>query len=107
MFSSDSASYGTDKTFDGHQSRRAPGARFGNLSLSVFGNHLDSYGQPMSYGTATLVGGGGTAVTGFTKDKDPTGADRVIVSAYGMDHTVQDVGKLRPFTISAATRGWR
>lgn len=96
VFSSDFKLYGTDKTFDGHQEQASAGARFGNLSLSVFGNHLDSYGQPMSYGTATLVGGGGgTAVTGFTKDKDPTGADRVIVSAYGMDHTVQDVGKLR------------
>lgn len=88
--------YGTDETFDGHQEQASAGARFGNLTVSLFGNHLDSKGQPMSFGTATRdPGAGGTAVTGYHRDKDPTGADRVIVSAYGMDHTIQDVGKLR------------
>ena len=95
-FSENFKLYGTDRTFDGHQEQVSGGLRTGNLSISLFGNHLDSYGHPMSFGTATYVGGGGgTPVTGFYKDKDPTGADRVIVSGYGMDHTVQDVGKIR------------
>lgn len=95
-FSSHFKLYGTDGTFDGHQEQASAGARFGDWSISLFGNHLDSHGQPMSFGTARRnPGAGGTAVTGYYKDKDPTGADRVIVSGYGMDHSVQDVGKLR------------
>lgn len=78
--------YGTNETFDGHQEQASAGARFGDWSISLFGNHLDSHGQPMSFGTARRnPGAGGTAVTGYYKDKDPTGADRIIVSGYGMD----------------------
>lgn len=96
VFSENFKLYGTDETFDGHQEQASAGVRVGNLSLSLLANHLDSHGHPMSFGTATLVGGGGgTPVTGFYKDKDPTGANRVIVSGYGMDHSIQDVGKLR------------
>ncbi|MBI2308142.1 MAG: TonB-dependent receptor [Rhodocyclales bacterium] len=96
VFSQHFKLYGTDETFDGHQEQASAGARFGNLSLSLFGNHLDSKGQPMSFGTATRdPGAGGAAVTGYHRDQDPTGADRVIVSGYGMDHSIQDIGKLR------------
>jgi iron complex outermembrane recepter protein len=96
VFSSHFKLYGTDETFDGHQEQAAAGARFGNLSLSLFGNHLDSKGQPMSFATATRTTPGvGTAVSGYFKDKDPTGAERIVVGAYGMDHTVQDIGKVR------------
>lgn len=105
-FGSNFKLYGTDKTFDGHQEQVSAGARFGDWSLSVYGNHLDSHGQPMSFGTARRnPGAGGTAVTGYVKDKDPTGADRVIVSGYGMDHSIQDIGKLRlAYDFSPGTR---
>jgi len=106
VFSSHYKQYGTSETFDGHQEQASAGARFGDWTVSVFGNHLDSHGHPMSFGTARRnPGAGGTAVSGYYKDKDPTGADRVIVSAYGMDHSVQDVGKIRlAYDFSPGTR---
>lgn len=97
VFSSDYKLYNSDVSAYGHQEQASGGFRVGNLTVNLLGNHLDSRGQPMSFATATRAtsGSGGTAVSGYVVDKDPTGAQRVIVGAYGMDHTVQDVGKIR------------
>src|SRR5574343_1620061 len=115
VFSSDYKLYNSDVSAYGHQEQASGGFRVGNLTVNLLGNHLDSRGQPMSFATATRASGaGGTAVSGYVVDKDPTGAQRVIVGAYGMDHTVQDVGKIRlaydfaPGTRLAVTYGeWR
>lgn len=97
VFSSNFKLYNTDMTSHGHQEQGSGSVRVGNLSISMLATHLDSYGQPMSFATAAKAtsGSGGTPVTGYQIDKDPTGAERVILGAYGMDHTVQDVGKIR------------
>jgi iron complex outermembrane receptor protein len=115
-FSSHFDLYNTKMTAHGHQEQGSGSVRSGNLSISMLATHLDSYGQPMSFATASKAtsGSGGTPVSGYVIDKDPTGAERVIVGAYGMDHTVQNVGKVRvaydfsPDTRLAFTFGeWR
>lgn len=113
-FSSSFKLYNTDMTAHGHQEQGSGAARIGNFTISMLASHLDSYGQPMSFATATRGGSGGSAVTGAVVDHDPTGAARVVVGAYGMDHSLQDVGKLRlayefaPGTRLAFTFGeWR
>ena len=89
--------YGTDMTAYGHQEQASGGFRVGGLSVSLMANHLDSRGQPMSFATATKAtsGAGSVAYSGHTVDQDPSGVQRVIVGATNIDHTIQDVGKIR------------
>ena len=78
--------------------------RFDSVPLA---NHLDSRGQPMSFATATRAnsGAGSVPYSGHTVDRDPTGAQRVIVGATSIDHTVQDVGKIRLVMTSGRKAG--
>ena len=98
-FSEKFALYGSRGTFDGHQEQATLGGSAGNWSWSVLGNHLDSYGHPMSFATANAsginAGGGDTVVSGYRTDRDASNRLRYIWGAYGMDHTIQDVGKVR------------
>ncbi len=88
--------YGTDEVNNGAHGSASIGNKFGDWSLWVSGDHLDSHGHPMSFGTATLkAGAGGTVVSGAYKDTDQTGAARVIAGGYSIDHTVQDNGKIK------------
>lgn len=99
VFSQDFKLYGTDATFDGHQEQVTLGGRAGNLSWSLFANHIDSRGQPMSFANSaastTPAGGADTAVTGYHEDTDTKGNRRLIFGATSIDRTVQDVGKVR------------
>lgn len=100
--------YGTKGTFDGHQEQGSLGGRSGNWSWNVFGNHIDSLGHPMSFATAKVsdgVAGAGTPVTGYYADRDASGNPRYVWGAYSLDHTIQDVGKLRvAYDFSPSTR---
>ena len=88
--------YGTNATYNNTAGSAAIGDRIGDWSFWVSGDHLDSHGQPMSFGTAKLSPGtGGTALTGAYFDRDATGAARVITGGYGIDHTIQDNGKVK------------
>src|SRR5574343_6705 len=89
--------YGTDMTAYGHQEQASGGFRGGGLTVSLMANHLDSRAQPMSFATATRAtsGAGSVPYSGYTVHKDPSGVQRVIVGATSIDHTVQDVGKIR------------
>lgn len=90
--------YGTDDSYGGHQEQALVGGRSGNLSWTLFANHLDSKGQPQSFATAavsTAAPGASTVVTGAHRDRDASGNGRVIYGATSQDHTVQDIGKLR------------
>lgn len=89
--------YGTDMTAHGHQEQASGGFRVGGLTVSLLANHLNSRAQPMSFATATRAtsGAGSVPYSGHTVDKDPSGVQRVIVGATSIDHTVQDVGKIR------------
>lgn len=99
--------YGTDMTAYGHQAQASGGFRVGGLTVSLMANHLDSRGQPMSFATASKVtsGSGSVPYTGYTVDRDPSGVQRVIVGATSIDHTIQDVGKIRlAYDFSPETR---
>lgn len=97
VFSQDYKHYGTDSTFDGHQEQATLGGRVGSLTWSLFANHIDSYGQPMSFAVNPTAspGAGGTTVTGYHVDTDPKDKRRLIFGATSLDHTVQDVAKVR------------
>ncbi len=89
--------YGTKKNFDSQNASAALGDRIGQWSFWISADRLDSHGQPMSFGTATYkdVAATGTAVTGAFRDSDQKGNARIITGAYGMDHTIQDNGKIK------------
>jgi iron complex outermembrane recepter protein len=94
-FHQDFKLYGTDESFGGEQYSAAVGSREGALSWWLALNHLDSEGQPMSFGVASPTTGTGTAVSGAFRDTDPTNAPRVIAGATSIDHNVQDDGKFK------------
>jgi iron complex outermembrane receptor protein len=87
--------YGTDKDYPGGHGSVAIGNKFGDWSLWLSADHLDTHGQPMSFATASSGGSGATAVTGAYFDTDPNGNPRVIAGAYSIDHTVQDNAKIK------------
>lgn len=88
--------YGTNETNNGVHGSASAGNKFGDWSLWMSGDHLDTTGHPMSFGVASLkAGAGGTAVSGAYKDTDQTGAARVITGGYSIDHTIQDNGKIK------------
>lgn len=91
--------YGTNKDFDGWHGSTSVGDRFGDWSLWIGADHLDNHGHPMTFGNATRK----TGAASFTvvdssrlyRDIDTTGQPRIITSSLGMDHTVQDNGKIK------------
>lgn len=87
--------YGTNDLYSGVHGSTSIGSRVGNWSFSISGDHLDTQGHPMSFGTTAAGGTGTTAVTGQYNDLDPTGKPRIITGAYSIDHSVQDNGKIK------------
>lgn len=103
--------YGTNKDFGGIHGSAAVGDRFGNWSLWMSGDHLDSRSHPMTFGNAARSNpqpNGAppfTIVSGAYRDTDTTGASRIITNAIGADHTVQDMGKVKvAYDISPTVR---
>jgi iron complex outermembrane receptor protein len=93
--------YGTDKDYNGTHESASVGNKYGNWSLWVSGDHLDNHGHPMTFGNATLKTGAApaagtfTPVSGELHDIDTSGNPRIITSALGIDHTMQDNGKIK------------
>jgi iron complex outermembrane receptor protein len=90
--------YRTDDTFGGHQENVTAGARSGALSWFVAANHLESRSHPQSFATSSsgsALLGGETVVTGYAKDTDPSGSQRVIFGATSIDESRQDNLKLK------------
>ncbi len=108
--------YGTDETYSGYQASAALGGRAGDLSWWASFNHLDSHGQPMSFATKALsttpAGGGDQVVSGAYRDRDPNGAQRVVLGATSVTHTLQDQTKIKlaydltPQVQATYTLGW-
>ncbi len=108
--------YGTDESYSGNQMSAALGNRVGNLSWWASFNHLDSKGQPMSFATkaksTTAAAPGDTVVTGARFDRDPSGAQRVVLGATSITHTIQDHAKIKlaydfsPQLEATYTLGW-
>jgi len=92
--------YGVDKSFNGTHGSASVGDKFNDLSFFVSLDHLDSHGQPQTFGNATRAASGGTLanstlVTGGIRDTDTLGQARIITSTTGMDHTVQDNANIK------------
>lgn len=90
--------YRTDDTFGGHQENMTAGARSNALSWFVAANHLQSRSHPMSFATSSSSSallGGETVVTGYTKDIDPSGSQRVVFGATSIEESRQDNLKLK------------
>ncbi len=99
FFYQDYNDYKTKQSFSGSQAEVTAGGKNGKFGIFVNANHLDSYGQPTSFATATLSStnatGADKVVTGYVKDKDQYGNDRIVFGATSMDHTVQDTSKVK------------
>jgi len=91
--------YGTDKNYSGYDGNVALGSRYNALSFWVDADHLDSHGHPMQFATAnqstTVAGASLPKVTGTNIDSDPSGNKRLIFGATSIDHTIQDMGKVK------------
>jgi len=101
--------YGTDETYDGSRVGAFLGNRNDNLRWTLSFGHLDSTGHPMSFTTAarsTTAPGAATVVTaGYIWDKDSKNADRVVMGATGIDHSIQDNAKIKlAYDISPGSR---
>lgn len=100
------ALYGTNSTYNTHQEQMSGAFRVGNLRVSLMANHLNAYGQPMSYATgAASTGSGSTAVSGFSRDAGTLNEGRWVWGGYGIDHSIQNTAKIRlDYDFSARTR---
>lgn len=88
--------YGTNDSFNTTQLQASGGFRLDDWRVSLLLNHLDAHGQPMSFATGTPVKGAGSkAVSGFYGDAGTMNEGRAIWGAYGIDHTIQDTGKIK------------
>ncbi len=95
--------YGTDARFNGGHASAALGNAVNDWSYWVSLDRLDSHGQPQTFGNTTPKAGAPAAPGTFTdvsgspviRDIDTAGKPRIIVSSTGIDHTVQDMGKLK------------
>ena len=88
--------YGTDDQFSGGHGSASVGSKYNDLSFLINIDHLDSHGQPQTFGNAVrnTTGAGNlansTLVTGGICDIDTVGQPRIITSTTGIDHTIQD-----------------
>lgn len=95
--------YGTDADFGGGHASASIGNAFGDWSFIATIDHLDNRSQPQTFGNATAKSGAPASpgsfidVNGSTvyRDIDTAGQPRIIVSSTGIDHTVQDMAKLK------------
>lgn len=91
--------YGTDKNYNGYDGSVALGSKIDRLSFWLDADHLDSHGHPMQFGTqspsSTVAGAAVTKVNGAYSDTDQNGSRRIITAATSIDHTIQDMGKLK------------
>lgn len=91
--------YSTSEVYTGYDANAQAGTRIGRLAFWVAADHLDSHGQPMQFATAsqssTTAAASVPVVTGVNVDSGTTGAKRLVFGATSIDHTVQDMGKLK------------
>ncbi len=95
--------YGTADRFSGGHASVSLGDARGAFSWWLSADHLDNHGHPQTFGTATAKTGAAATVGTFTvvdasrvyRDTDTSGNPRVVVASTGIDHTVQDMLKLK------------
>ena len=92
--------YGADQDFTGVHGSAAIADKVGPWSFWLDLDHLDNHGHPQTFGAATrptqpAAATPFTAVRGEFRDIDTSGNPRIIGSAIGADHSLQDNGKLK------------
>lgn len=99
--------YGTNRSFGGGHASASLGnafsGGFGHLAAWVTLDHLDNESHPQTFGNLSAKTGAPAAAGTFTdasgsvvyRDIDTSGKPRIIVSSTGIDHTVQDLAKLK------------
>jgi iron complex outermembrane receptor protein len=95
--------YGTDANFNGSHASVSLGNKVGDWAYWLSLDHLDNKSHPQTFGNTTAKTGAAAAAGTFTdvsgsrvyRDTDTSGNPRIIVSSTGIDHTVQDMAKLK------------
>ena len=87
--------YGTNQLEGSGRINAAFGDRVGALSYWFSVDHLDAYGQPLSFSTDELATGkaltrSATPVSGYYQDIDQNGLPRYVFGAYSVVHSVQN-----------------
>jgi iron complex outermembrane receptor protein len=102
-FSEHFKEYGTNARFGGQHASVSLGNAAGAFSYWLSVDHLDNQSHPQTYGNTTAKTGAAATAGTFTvvdssrviRDVDTAGNPRIIVSSLGIDHTVQDMAKLK------------
>lgn len=95
--------YGTNQDFGGGHASVSLGHAIGDWTGWVSLDHLDNKGHPQTFGNTTAKTGAPAAAGTFVdvsgspviRDIDTSGRPRIIVSSTGIDHTVQDIAKIK------------
>jgi iron complex outermembrane receptor protein len=90
--------YGSNADFGGAHASFSLGNVAGDWSYWLSLDHLDNKSHPQTFGaTAAPKSGASIDVSGSTvyRDIDTSGKPRIVVSSTGIDHTVQDMAKLK------------
>jgi len=85
--------YSTKDTYSTYQLSAGIGDRVDDFAFRLGANHLDTYGQPLSYITLarpTATSAAGTPVSGAFADVNRTGAPIAVLGAGGLEHQIQD-----------------
>lgn len=85
--------YATRDTYSTYQMSAGIGDRVSDFAFRLSANHLDTYGQPLSYVTLTRptsASNAGTPVSGAFTDLNRTGMPIAVLGAGGLEHQIQD-----------------
>lgn len=85
--------YATKDTYSTYQMSAGIGDRVDDFAFRLGANHLDTYGQPLSYVTLTRpasTSAAGTPVSGAFAEVNRMGAPIAVLGAGGLEHQIQD-----------------
>jgi iron complex outermembrane receptor protein len=90
--------YNTDEDMHGYDVNAAFGDKLGGFSYLLWYDRLETEVHPVSFQSKLASDGGasgGTTVTGWRADSDPTGNKRYILGSYGVEDVVNNTVKLK------------
>ena len=91
--------YGTHSSFKSGEMNATIGDRQGAFSWFISANHLDSFSQPITFGTLTqsskIATGNLPVITGATADFNRTGGAIQVIGSGNITHTIQDTAKIK------------
>ena len=91
--------YGTSQSYKSGALNATIGDRHGAFSWFISANHLDSFSQPITFGTVAQSSKAATTglpvINGSTADFNRTGGAIQVISAGNLNHTIQDTAKVK------------